>query len=330
LGNPYPSGLTVDNFINDNSGVLSGQVWAWDDDGSGGTTYSTGDYNSRTLAGNQGGGNGHTISAQLGVAQGFFAKAIATGSVTFQNSQRNAAAGNFFKTESEISRIWISLNNESLYNEINIVFMDGATDGFDNMLDGQKLRGNANIAFAVRPEGTTAIEDELCIAALPLLTGETIVPLTTFVSTEGVYTIKNKASENFDNISVYLEDRMEGTFTSLDNNGYYETEINEENVTNRFYLHFSPLVTSTNNNISEPGISAYIHGEELFVQFRNFTEPEGKLLLNDIAGRQLFMSNNINLQDGITGINISEFAPGIYFVNLLTGKGCYTRKIFIK
>lgn len=331
LGNPYPSGLTVNTFLTDNSARLSGQVWAWDDDNSNGVNYATGDYASRTTAGSTSGGNGNTISAQIATCQGFMAKAISSGNVVFNNAQRNTAAGTFLKTEEETSRIWLSLANDTLYNELNVVFMEGATNAFDHMLDGQKLRGNTHIAFAVKPEGTTAIEDELCIAALPPVTEETVVALTAFVAQEGMYTISNKAVENMNNTAVFLEDRLAGSFTDLSGLGHYTTLMNAQNTINRFYLHFAPMATGIKEN-NGAAFVAYTNANELtiLVNANQIKEAVQQLTLTDMTGKTVVMQNLAGQYNNVYKVTLPALAQGMYAVTLQTNASLYSSKIVIR
>jgi hypothetical protein len=95
-------------------------------------------------------------------------KVISTGTVQFNNGQRSATNGAFLRlAEDDAKRIWVSLDNGSHFNEVNVVFMDGATDAYDMGMDGLKLRGSADIALAVRPDYASETHEELCIAALP-------------------------------------------------------------------------------------------------------------------------------------------------------------------
>ena len=332
LGNPYPSGLTVSTFLTDNAARLSGQLWAWDDDNTGGTGYATGDYASRTSGGSTSGGNGNSISTQIAVAQGFMAKVTAAGSVTFNNAQRNAAAGTFLKTEEEAQRIWISLNNETNYNEINVVFMEDATEEYDRALDGQKLRGNPNMALAVKPAYSNAQEDELCIAALPPVTEETIVQLSAHVVAEGTYTLKNKATENMDNMEVYLEDRLLNIFTDLSNNGEYSAFIAAGENTQRFFLHFAPQATGIDVPQQEAGITAFRNGSEIIVIPTTVTPSvvEGQLSLYDITGKLISTQQVVNSQGAVHKISVEGLAQGMYVISLQTVNNTYSNKIVIQ
>lgn len=331
LGNPYPSGLTVNTFLSNNSTRIQGQVWAWDDDNTGGTGYATTDYASRTTAGAVSGGNGNSISAQIGVAQGFMVKATSSGNVIFNNAQRDAAAGTFLKTEEETSRIWLSLANDTLYNEINVVFMDGATTAFDHLLDGQKIRGNAHIAFTVIPDGTTALGDELCIAALPPVTEETIVALNAFVANEGIYSIRNKASENFSTLDVYLEDRLTGSFTNLNNNGEYSTLLNAQNTTDRFFLHFAPQATGITDHTAPPFV-AYTNGNELVVLVSSSVTSSvvEKLIVTDMTGKIILTQKPANPQGNVYRISLPQLAQGMYVISLQTTTDIYSNKIIVR
>ena len=325
-GNPYPSALSAAALYTANSGLIDYNFYFWSDDGSGGSTFDANDYAVFSGLGGTTAANGSPIpDGSIGSCQGFFVKATNNGDLTYSNSMRGTDNNQFFKTNAILGRIWLSLQNDTLYNQILLGFADDATDSHDGFYDALKRRGNFHISFAAMQE-----QDEYCIAAYEPITAEKIIPLSAYVSAGGNYTIRNEADENMGNTPVYLEDRQLGTFTDISNQGEYTAFVDAGENTQRFFLHFGTMITSTGNTIAEPSLVAYTSGNELYVQFSNFTENSGMLVLRDVAGRELFSKANVNTQNGITGINTESIAQGVYFVTLYTANNKYTRKIVIR
>ncbi len=329
IGNPYPSSVSASSFINDNAGVIAGSLYFWDDDGSGGSGYTSSDYAVRTNAGGIAGGGGNTPNGNIGSCQGFVVEAVANGNVVFNNAQRGSNNVQFLKTEEEISRIWISLDNTLLYNEILIAFMADATDSRDLLYDAYKLRGSSEIALASMQQ-----EDEFAIAAFPPVESEQVIPIMAYVAAEGIYTITNKTTENMDNIPVYLEDRLTGSFTDLSNNGSYSTLMDPENSKGRFFLHFSPMATTIQEQTNHPFV-VFSNGNELNILFNDAAignETEATINLFDMSGRLLHSSAAVSLQSSVYKMNISGMAPGMYVVAMESKNNSYfhTRKIILR
>jgi uncharacterized delta-60 repeat protein len=318
LGNPYPSGLTVNTFLTNNAARLSGQVWAWDDDGSGGTGYLTADYASRTTAGSISGGNGNSIGAQLASSQGFMAKVISTGTVQFNNGQRSATNGAFLRlAEDDAKRIWVSLDNGSHFNEVNVVFMDDATDAYDMGMDGLKLRGSADIALAVRPDYASETHEELCIAALPPLYEGAIVELTAFVAEAGPYMVRNRETENMEGVRVWLGDRTFGIETEITDAGITAVHLAEGETVGRLYLRFALNATDVESpQEQEECLTAWMHNGMLTIMTDNKSAGQ-HVTLHDLYGRTVWQSARIGER---FHADLSGLSPGIYVVRM-EGRG---------
>ncbi len=99
IGNPYPSGLELDAFIQANLANSDGNIYLWDDDQSGGTTYNTLDYVQVNLAGIITNSKGSVFSGSLKPNQGFFIKATASANtVLFTDAMRNTQNSTFMVT----------------------------------------------------------------------------------------------------------------------------------------------------------------------------------------------------------------------------------------
>jgi len=50
----------------------------------------------------------------------------------------------------------------------------------------------------------------------------------------------------------------------------------------------------------------------------------------DITGRKVMALRNLSLKNNLMEIDVSELSPGVYFINVTTGKGGFTRKLIIE
>lgn len=325
VGNPYPSSILASQLYSSNSSLIAFAFYFWNDDGSGGSGYASNDYAKYTnLGGTAASSGGATPNGNIASCQGFIAEAIADGNLQFTNAMRGTSNNTFFKTQEDINRIWLNLKNDSLYSELLIGFAADATDQRDLIYDAYNLRGNSLLAFAVLQEN-----DEFGIVAFSPVNDEKIIPLVVHVANEGIYTISNKADENFENINIYLEDRLNGSFIPLNNNGTYSCLMNSENTSDRFFLHFSTTVTRYNSNTFE-SITAYQSQNELIVLLHNLNNENGTILITDIAGRILQYAENTNIKTGIYKMDVSKLSTGVYLVTVQTIDGNYSKKVVVR
>jgi hypothetical protein len=161
LGNPYPSALDADAFLNDNAGVLNGTLYFWthntalspagdiSDPGSGLLAYSSNDYASYNITGGvgiapditaaapSGGTGGANISIPLGkiaAGQGFFGSSkitiTGTNEIVFNNSMRLDNSGNtldnsqFFKLNNTTAKTTKSIEKHRIW--LNLTNSQGA------------------------------------------------------------------------------------------------------------------------------------------------------------------------------------------------------------
>ena len=91
VGNPYPSAMDIDLFLKGNSSVIDPTIYLWSHStSSSGEDFTSSNY----VAYNNLGGTTHSSGGvaiphkNLGSAQGFFVRALNTGSIVFNNSMR--------------------------------------------------------------------------------------------------------------------------------------------------------------------------------------------------------------------------------------------------
>jgi hypothetical protein len=252
IGNPYPSAISADEFINENQGVINGTLYFWDDDKSNGNDYSSNDYALWNLAGAIGTGSGaesgegtKTPDGFVAPMQGFFVRKTNPGTeqIWFRNSMRTLGQGQYFKsTPEEQNKFRLSLSDVSktLYNEILIAFVEGASSRFDNLYDGFKLKGNPNIAFY------SLLNDKLLgIQTFGKNQGSALVSKSVAlgydVSQNGDYKIDFVSSSDFStDDKLYLEDKFLNKVHQLSEDGAYTFQSDKGEYHHRFVLHINP------------------------------------------------------------------------------------------
>ncbi len=152
LSNPYASPIDANRFMFDNENLVGAlYFWTHATPASGGV-YPINNYASYTLLGGvASAGGGPVPNGTIQTGQGFFVRSFDFGTASFSNLQRvNASTSSqFYRTSNhevlvdnleEKHRVWINLNDtENAYNQIMLGYLDGATLGFDHLIDGRVL-----------------------------------------------------------------------------------------------------------------------------------------------------------------------------------------------
>lgn len=331
VGNPYPSRINAETFIDDaDNSDIYGTLYFWDE----GAVYSNGenDYGSLNKTGSTSGGGGKTPNGIIGVGQAFMVHyGSGTGqtssTVSFKNNMRVHDEAVFFKN-SDPWRFMISLENEAgSYNETLIGFVPEASNGFDNKYDGAKLKGNPNIALYTK----LVQEDGLdyAIQALPMqLEDGVLVKLGMNAIQTGMHTLKVQRIENFnDTVSIYLEDSYLNKFTNLRSQPEYHFAVENAGVTDeRFILHFNGYGVGT-EEISTPKNNYHIYAYygDIIIEIN---EPcDFTAIAYDASGRQLTSKKAVNTTKVRLKLSAST---GIYVLSIIGKDHVINKKIFVK
>lgn len=312
VGNPFPSSMDAALFLDKNgpngSGEITGALYFWDDDGSGGSSWNAvQDYAVWNRAGLVAGPNSGTIfNGQIASGQSFFVEKMNDGSGTlvFDNTMRTTENNAFFRML-PVERLWVSLTNPANdYNETLIAFMDDATDAADPLLDAKKLNGNAGIAFYTKMNGRN-----YAIQSLAPLSTEKIIPLGFKSNVSGMHTLALKQLENLDeSVVVLLEDKTLGVFQNLRLSEVYSFSSAAGTFDSRFYLHFNPAME----------ISAMTQECNEQTGSISISQPGSRqwnVVVKDVAG------NAVHTQNGFSGMLFIDVAPGTYSVECTDNSG---------
>lgn len=314
VGNPYASAIDWDLIITDtdNSGVLEGTIYYWDQTIAEVGDNLVSDYKQYNLTG----GGTNTATGKIGVGQGFFVRTTSAGELTFKTTHQVVGDNNqFFKGKSKIlnnkknGRSWFLLRRGNEINSILVGFLKGATTEFDNLYDGPFDVTNTKLGFYSLIEN----EKKATIQGLPELKKiEEIIPLGFVVDQIGTYTIEISEEHINSDYYILLKDIQENKVIDLRKKSYVFTvnDIGENN--ERFSIHYTkdPQTLSIDNQlIKEHKLIAFVNGNnELQVQLKNTVEKIKKIKIVNVLGKEVdnYFAKEIR--------NISKLKSGIYIV----------------
>jgi trimeric autotransporter adhesin len=301
IGNPYPSPISVNKFIADNSANITGTLYFWR------KTNNVGSPSYCTLAGGTFITNGESQVVNpneiIQIGQGFFVEALNSATtVTFNNGQRAATKSNqFFKTKAiERNTIWLNATNATgAFSQMAVGYITNATLSTDEY-DG-KYYNDGIIALNSLLDNTDYV-----IQGRPLpFDGTDEVPLSFKATSSGDYTI---AIDHVDGLfassqDIILKDNDQGTETNLKLNSYTFTAAAGATNT-RFSLKYQKTLGITTPNFYENGIIVFKNNGRIFI--KSDGAPINNVKVFDVGGRLLLEKTKVNGNE--TSIESSKYA----------------------
>ena len=327
VGNPYPSAIDADAFIDANitgSGTINktitGTLYFWTHNHTLiGNDYLATDYATYTKFGgtgtgsaNSGTGNNSTPVKHIASGQGFFVEVDATGNVTFNNAMRSAGNNaNFYKTttkktaSSESHRVWLNLTNSSKnFSQALMGYSSMATNEYDSGVDGVSFDGDQHSIYSLIGERMLAIQAK----ALPFDDTDTI-PIGYVVNVAGntVISIDHVDGMFEKGQGVYLEDLVLGVIHDIKTTPYaFSSEAGTFN--DRFVLRYTNK-TLGNGDFDKGNNQVLVSVKNKEIKISSSTEPIDKVQVYDLHGRQLFKKNSVNSSEFvIVNLGASEQA----------------------
>lgn len=250
------------------------------------------------------------------VGQGFQIRNAGSGTLNFTttNTMRTANTATFYSMPWE-RYLTVSLESSNHDMQTVIFFHEEATDGYDPMLEANRLFGGAEVPVIYTLAGT---DEKMAFNGYspPVNENKTVTLGVYDGNSPGNFSLRFQDLNTLDNITVVLEDTKLNTFTPV-NEGFvyhFTTEAGDER--DRFRLHFSLLDISGIGNQAYSLLTVFPNPADDVVNLA-FTQAgqEYNLLLTDLSGKML-MSRN--LPAGIQNLQIpAESLPaGVYLLEV--------------
>ncbi|MBA0882930.1 T9SS sorting signal type C domain-containing protein, partial [Flavobacterium undicola] len=337
LGNPYPSAINADAFLEANSAVLEGTLYFWTHNTSPINAIATNAYKYNTndyITYNNTGGVGAT--GMIAAGQGFFAPTKAAGNVVFNNSMRIVGGtsgvnnSQFFKLSTtsksitaattEKSRIWLNLTNkEGAYKQMLIGYITGATNNYDAGFDGVTYDGNQYVDFY---SINNAVNLSIQGRALPFVKKDSVA-LGYKSTIKGDFQISiDHTDGELTSQTIFLEDTVLKVLHDLTKSSYiFSTEIGRFNT--RFVLRY------VDKNAVQPVVDTPQVVETVFVSVNNneigvssIEDLISKIIIYDISGNILYQKEGVSANDYVVQHLLSS--QQVLFVNVVLANGKIT------
>ncbi len=255
VGNPYPSRLSVPDFIDGNSNI-TGPLYFWrKTNNSSSDSYATLTKTAYVANGYPGGdtgtgffNTGNEANWAINIGQGFIVKATSGSTITFTNSMRRSSNANqFFRTSSQTANTagnglyWLNLtDNSGVYSQMAVGYSAEGTMGFDRGIDGENINKEFYLTSLIGA-------DEYSIQGRSDFDSSDIVPLSYKALTSGTYSITiDHANGLFTDASqpIYLKDNLTNTINNL-NTAAYSFASDAGTFTDRFEIVYQTQLSNT-------------------------------------------------------------------------------------
>ena len=321
VGNPYPSTINADVFLEKNRSKIKGTLYFWTHNTPvTNYKYNGDDYAIYNLLGGIGtrgalsSGVNETIPDQtIASCQSFFVVSKKNDVIEFNDSMRMIERNTIFfkqannKTENEIEkhRIWLNLKNEEgVFKQILLGYIGGATNLYDEDYDAEPISRNQFVDFySIVEDKKIAIQSR----AMPF-EEEDSIPLGFTTNNNGNFNISIDHKDGLFATSnnIFLEDKDLKVMHNLKNGPYFFTALNGI-FNDRFVIRFKDYTLKTNDFekaeqevlVSVKDAIIKIDSKEIINEVSVF-DVSGKLLYNkkkiDYTELQIL---NLKLQDQV-------------------------------
>jgi hypothetical protein len=285
VGNPYPSTISAQLFLDGNS--TDGVLYFWRktnaDTGSAYATFTAGGSTTTT-------NSSAAPDGIIAVGQGFIVKTgVAATALNFTNAMRTGNnSAQFFKAKKvvEKDRVWLNLTNTTgVFSQALVAYITDATLGLD-IYDGKYIN-DSPIALT-----SNINNEEYTIQGRPVFDASDIVPLSFKTDKAGDYTISIDHTDGLfvTGQDVYLVDSKTGTETNLKTAPYTFTAV--AGVANaRFSLKYQKTLKVDAATFNDNSVTVYKNNGMLYVN--SGASVISNIKVYDIQGRLIAEQKNV-------------------------------------
>ncbi|RTY90875.1 T9SS sorting signal type C domain-containing protein [Flavobacterium sp. GT3R68] len=310
IGNPYPSAIDADAFINANvigtgsiNKTISGTLYFWTHNHSlSGNNYLSSDYATYNLSGGtavaSGTGNTGAPIRYIPSGQGFFVHTVANGNVSFTNTMRTGTSNtNFYKTSNSITavptleshRMWLNLTNStSSFSQILLGYIETATDDANPGLDGLYYGADQHVLYSFIGTEAYTIQAK----ALPFANSD-VVPLGYKINVAGATTISLDHLDGVfaGNQNIYLDDQLLNVTHDLKAAPYTFTS-QAGTFNNRFVVRYTTETLGNGGFDLHNKVTVATGKNQIIIKSESTAIDQ--VILFDVLGRKIHENKKIN------------------------------------
>lgn len=296
LGNPYPSPISAQRFIEQNARVRTLYFWTHNVPQDGSYVAQT-NFSSYTLLGGVAAiAGGQIPNDKIQTGQAFYVNSIGAFDAKFENELREDASttSQFFKSSTntnesfpERHRLWLNLKTpQQPLNQIMIGYMQGASNNVDGTIDGLVLDTSKSILYNLLEDKEYVIQGR----SLPFDDNDVVkLGLKTLVA--GNYSIEIETFDGmFENTDVFLKDKQLAVLHNLKETSY--TFFANEGIDNdRFEIVYKQSSLSDQSILENNLINIFTSSDGIKIQS---TANLKDVVIYNVLGKIVYEKSNLN------------------------------------
>ena len=324
IGNPYTSYIKLEDFLQANLNELDPNtvaIYGYDADLTFGTEWTI--WNMAYSDNNP--------NSLIAPGQGFFVSSKDGGAnVTFNPSMRSTGTSDDFIAgrSTNLTHFVITMTSTQKTYNTDLYFEENATLGLDIAYDAE-LFAETPSAYSIYSELTEADQDlNMAIQTIGYddVNGTTLIPIGINLPQGQQVSIGMETNDLTYN--VYFEDTLTNTITLLNTSDYNLTADTDLLGTGRFFIRFETETLSvTESNLDAIQIYSDTNLKQIVVKGQVLEETS--FVLYDIQGREIIRTD-LDTATNKNVINASNYANGVYLVQLTNKSNTISRKVVIK
>ena len=333
IGNPYPSTISAEAFLQSNTADIEGTIYFWrKTNNAAGTAYATYTLGGATTTSP----TSPVPNGIIQVGQGFVVAAqnVANPSVQFTNALRvdnnnnQSFRSNFglpfaTQTEMERHRIWLNLTNDlGFFSQMMVGYMINATNDVDQFIDGKYINDSEIALTSLLDEEEYVIQGR----ALPFEISD-VISLAFKTNTAGNFTVTLSTVDGLfeEDQPIYLRDNYAGTIHPLKTNSYsFYTEAGVFN--NRFDVIYENVTLGIENPSLANSLLIATGNQQ--IELKSTSEPLQKVEVYDVLGRILYSHDALQSQSFVIPGLKPSLQTLMIKVQLTTGQTIIKKIIF--
>ncbi|MBR9915766.1 MAG: DUF5011 domain-containing protein, partial [Algicola sp.] len=324
IGNPYTSYIKLEDFLQANLNELDPNtvaIYGYDADLTFGTEWTI--WNMAYSDNNP--------NSLIAPGQGFFVSSKDGGAnVTFNPSMRSTGTSDDFIADrtTNLTHFVITMTSTQKTYNTDLYFEENATLGLDIAYDAE-LFAETPSAYSIYSELTEADQDlNMAIQTIGYddVNGTTLIPIGINLPQGQQVSIGMETNDLTYN--VYFEDTLTNTITLLNTSDYNLTADTDLLGTGRFFIRFETETLSvTESNLDAIQIYSDTNLKQIVVKGQVLEETS--FVLYDIQGREIIRTD-LDTAISRNVIDASNYANGVYLVQLTNKTNTISRKVVIK
>ena len=243
--------------------------------------------------------------------------------------QSHQASAVFNRVENVRPEIQLNITNNGISKNTAIYYYDNKSTGFDNGYDSSVFAGiESSLAVYTKLVSNTDARN-LAIQTLPKSDYENmVIPVGVKAAANSEITFSANTLHLQEGLNVYLEDRLNNTFTRLDiENAEYKTTVSDVINENRFYLHTKAASALSISTEFLDAVTIY-KTDKYNLRINGLQKGSATISIFSVLGKNIM--NTSFEASSVKNIALPNLASGVYIVKLQTEEGSLNKKIILE